>query len=113
MSELAVPLRDRHAAELGEFFARLHQPAPIDAPPNPFRSVPLAERTSRVEQHLEMTALPGPDVERIWELWKRLVATPQSTHHPLWLHGDPHPGNVLIEQGRFSAVLAFGDMTLR
>lgn len=30
---------------------------------------------------------------------------------PLWLHGDPHPGNVLIDHDRVSAVLDFGDIT--
>ena len=33
------------AAAVGGFLAALHVPAPADAPGNPFRGVPLAERT--------------------------------------------------------------------
>jgi aminoglycoside phosphotransferase (APT) family kinase protein len=29
----------------------------------------------------------------------------------LWIHGDLHPGNLLIQDGRLSAVIDFGDMT--
>ena len=30
---------------------------------------------------------------------------------PLWLHGDLHPANVLVHEGRISAVIDFGDIT--
>src|ERR1700761_6981282 len=36
------------AADLGRFFAALHVPAPPDAPVNPFRGVPLADRADSV-----------------------------------------------------------------
>jgi aminoglycoside phosphotransferase (APT) family kinase protein len=29
----------------------------------------------------------------------------------VWLHGDPHPANILIQDGRVSGVLDFGDIT--
>ena len=29
----------------------------------------------------------------------------------MWLHGDLHPANLLIEDGRLSAVIDFGDLT--
>jgi aminoglycoside phosphotransferase (APT) family kinase protein len=29
----------------------------------------------------------------------------------LWLHGDLHPANVLVDHGRVSAVIDFGDIT--
>jgi len=29
----------------------------------------------------------------------------------LWLHGDLHPANVLVHEGRVSAVIDFGDVT--
>jgi len=30
---------------------------------------------------------------------------------PLWLHGDLHPGNVLVSDGCLSGVIDFGDLT--
>jgi Phosphotransferase enzyme family len=41
------------AVSLGGFLAALHRPAPPDAPVNPFRGVPLAERTDAVLQNLD------------------------------------------------------------
>jgi aminoglycoside phosphotransferase (APT) family kinase protein len=29
----------------------------------------------------------------------------------VWLHGDLHPANLLVEHGRLSAVIDFGDIT--
>ena len=29
----------------------------------------------------------------------------------MWLHGDLHPGNVLVDHGQISAVIDFGDLT--
>lgn len=29
---------------------------------------------------------------------------------PMWIHGDLHPGNLLISGGRLSAVIDFGDL---
>ncbi len=29
----------------------------------------------------------------------------------MWLHGDLHPANVLVHEGRISAVIDFGDIT--
>jgi aminoglycoside phosphotransferase (APT) family kinase protein len=30
---------------------------------------------------------------------------------PVWLHGDPHPANILVRDGRVCGVLDFGDIT--
>ncbi len=30
----------------------------------------------------------------------------------MWIHGDLHPGNVLVSEGRLSAVIDFGDLSL-
>src|SRR5215469_7571300 len=40
------------AASLGGFLGALHAPAPPDAPVNPFRGVPLADRGRLVAEHL-------------------------------------------------------------
>ncbi len=76
---------------------------------NPVRGVPLAGRSEVLLRQLETSALPEPDVLR--RHWDRLVATPAWSGPPLWLHGDPHPGNVLVRAGTVSAVIDFGDLT--
>jgi aminoglycoside phosphotransferase (APT) family kinase protein len=101
------------AASLAEFMTQLHVPAPPDAPHNPFRGVPLAARADSVLERLASGHIPRADELRA--AWDRLAATPPWDGPPLWLHGDPHPANLLLREahdlGRLSAVLDFGDLT--
>lgn len=98
------------AVQLGEFLAALHTPAPPDAPANPYRGVPLPDRAQATQGRIEQMseAIDGPAVQRCWE---ELAATSPWTGPPLWLHGDLHPLNVLVRDGRVSAVIDFGDVT--
>ena len=43
------------------------------------------------------------------ELWSRACDEP-SRGDPVWLHGDLHYANVLVDQGRFSAIVDWGDV---
>ena len=43
-------------------------------------------------------------------LWERVLSTPPWSGPPLWIHGDLHPGNLLVSDGRLSAVIDFGDL---
>lgn len=98
------------AVQLGEFIRALHQPAPAGAPHNPWRSVPLDARTARLHEHLDQLR-DTVNRERILALWDRLVVTPRFSGPPVWIHGDLHPGNLLIHDGALSAVIDFGDVT--
>ena len=98
------------AAALGRFFAALHQPAPDEAPENQWRSIPLDARSERLHEHLDL--LKGlVDRERVLTLWYRVMAVPRWSGPRLWIHGDMHPGNLLLHDGALSAVLDFGDLT--
>jgi aminoglycoside phosphotransferase (APT) family kinase protein len=44
-------------------------------------------------------------------VWGPAVASPRWDGPPLWLHGDLHPANILVHQGRISGVIDFGDIT--
>ena len=108
----AVPPSDAAATavQLGEFLRALHQVAADDAPPNAWRGVPLANRTPAVLEHIARLG-DRVDGARIQTLWAELVRTPRWPGPPLWLHGDLHPGNLLVSYGRLSGVLDFGDLT--
>lgn len=97
------------AVALGRFLRALHQPAPEDAPHNPWRGVPLATRAKRLREHLRQ--LNGlVDGGAVLRLWERVVSAPPWSGPPLWIHGDFHPGNLLVSGTRLSAVIDFGDL---
>ena len=108
---LVAPLQDLAAAAeaLGQFLRALHQPAPGDAPQNPWRGIPLAARTSSLREHLQQVdALV--DRVAVLALWERVLSTRPGAGPPTWIHGDLHPGNLLLRGGRLTAVLDFGDL---
>lgn len=97
-------------AALEQFLLALHQPAPADAPKNPWRGVPLAARTAALLDHLQQ--LDGVvDRSAALSLWDRALSTPPWPGPPLWLHGDLHPGNLLVSEDRLFGVIDFGDLT--
>lgn len=99
---------DGVATQLARFVAELHQPAQTDAPHNAFRGVPLEERAETVEERFTSGLIRNlPSVREIWN--SALRAQPW-TAPQVWLHGDLHPANILIRDGRLAAVIDFGDM---
>jgi aminoglycoside phosphotransferase (APT) family kinase protein len=98
------------AAAVGGFLGALHVPAPADAPANPFRGVPLAERAGTFAANL---TLIGGQVDRhaVLRAWDAALAAPRYDGPPVWLHGDLHPANILVNDGQVSGVIDFGDIT--
>jgi aminoglycoside phosphotransferase (APT) family kinase protein len=43
--------------------------------------------------------------------WEAALAAPGYDGPPVWLHGDLHPANVLVDDGQVSGVIDFGDIT--
>ncbi|TDE99143.1 aminoglycoside phosphotransferase family protein [Occultella glacieicola] len=105
----AVAARRYWAGVLGDFLADLHVPAPDWAPLNPVRGVPLATREAAVTRRLRSGHVPRG--EELLALWRRLLPAPVHTGPPVWVHGDLHPLNLLVDRGRLSAVVDFGDVT--
>jgi len=95
--------------DLAQFQNALHVPAVSDAPRNPFRGVPLVDRTAAfTKTKIELE----PSVQAaVTELWDELVDTPPWGGEPVWIHGDLHPLNILVRAGRINAVLDFGDVS--
>jgi aminoglycoside phosphotransferase (APT) family kinase protein len=98
------------ARQLGGFLTALHQPAPPDAPSNPFRGVPLVKRDEVMRQRIETlgTVIDASAALRIWDAALRVAPHGEP---PVWLHGDLHPLNLLAYDGRLSGVVDFGDLT--
>jgi aminoglycoside phosphotransferase (APT) family kinase protein len=101
------------ATAIGDFLGALHTPAAADAPVNPVRGVPLVQRSETFADNLHIVAAELDDSTHaaIVRTWEAALAVPQWEGPPIWLHGDPHPANVLVHEGRVSAVIDFGDIT--
>ena len=52
------------------------------------------------------------DTSRAAQLWLQWVAEPVSADAAVWLHTDIHGGNLLVVDGRISALIDFGGLTL-
>lgn len=109
-SVTAVPAEARSgmAAGLARFIGELHTPAPPDAPRNPVRGVPLADRDAAVTERLD--AGVAPDAAALRVIWAEVRDTPRWSLPPRWIHGDLHPGNLLMRSGALAGVVDFGDL---
>ncbi|MFD3588272.1 aminoglycoside phosphotransferase family protein [Streptomyces sp. NPDC058683] len=97
------------AAVLGGFLDALHAPAPAEAPVNSVRGIPLAGRAEGVLAGL--AHVDRADRATALRVWESAAAAPAWDGPPVWLHGDLHPANILVDRGRISAVIDFGDIT--
>nr|WP_079142260.1 aminoglycoside phosphotransferase family protein [Streptomyces sp. LUP30] len=94
------------AAELAAFVTALRGIDPRGGPPNG-RGVPLAERDGPTRDAL--ARLTGRiDTDAVTALWEEALRAPVRVAPPLWAHGDLSPGNVLVQDGRLTAVIDFG-----
>lgn len=118
-SSAMVALAAEAPRELATFLSTLHQPASSQAPLNPFRQS-LSSRAGRLEEHLAHVELGapsdirrpgGPGVDVVRAIFRESLAAPPWPAAPVWLHGDLHPGNLVVREGRLVAVIDFGDLT--
>jgi aminoglycoside phosphotransferase (APT) family kinase protein len=95
---------------LGDFLKALHQPAPKDAPLSDCRGGPLSTRADMVTFRAARLANDFDWINRdIKPIWHDALAAPDDAAST-WLHGDMHPRNVLMDNGKLSAVIDWGDM---
>ncbi|CCH34147.1 aminoglycoside phosphotransferase family protein [Actinosynnema sp. NPDC047251] len=78
----------------------------IPNPPTSTRGKPLATRDAMTR---EAIADLGGKVARkaVTEVWEKALAVPGWEGEPVWVHADLTPGNVLVRDGKVSAVIDF------
>jgi aminoglycoside phosphotransferase (APT) family kinase protein len=101
---------NRFAADLADFLAALYRIAAAGGPPagehSFFRGGPLSVYDEQTREAI--AALAGEiDADAAAELWETALA---ATRHgpPVWVHGDVTASNLLVAEGRLSAVIDFG-----
>lgn len=97
------------AVALGEFVAALHQPAPAHAPISDYRGGPLADRDAILRERVAQLGATI-DAAAVLALWADRLAVPRWPRPPVWIHGDLHQGNVIVDDGAVSAVIDFVDL---
>lgn len=115
-SAVSAPIADLSdfAASLAEFLRALQS---IDASGGPAAGLHSFYRGGSLsiydaETRKAIATLKGKiDVHAITEVWETALAT---TWHktPVWVHGDMSEGNVLVKEGRLSAVIDFGQLAV-
>lgn len=99
------------AGQLLSFFRALHQPEPENAPVNDYRGIHLSEREEAVAGRMKFIAERTNLVsEKLKNFWQQALAEPLPTARHL-IHGDLHPRNVLVHEGKISAIIDWGDIT--
>lgn len=84
------------AEDLAAMLATIHSgPAP-EVGRNPVRGVPLETRADAFRADLDRARLLTADARRAERRWRAGLAAEPWQGRELLLHGDPHPGNVVI-----------------
>jgi len=98
------------AEDLADFLLALWKIDASDGPPagrhNFHRGGSLEVYDAETRRSIEI--LSGEiDVPRITEIWEKALAS-RWMGKPVWVHGDVAEGNLLVRDGRLSAVIDFG-----
>ncbi|KAF0109701.1 MAG: aminoglycoside phosphotransferase [Hyphomonadaceae bacterium] len=100
---------DQSEALIG-FLKSLHFEAPSDAPISDCRGIALSERAQMMENRLARLAISNSQLfNQLHPIWRYALNAPIDTA-PTWLHGDLHPRNVLVKNGKITAAIDWGDM---
>lgn len=101
--------RVESADSLAEFLRALHRRAPADAPRNPARGIPFADFADEADGWFDAIA-DHHGAGRIRAVFNEAAAAPAWSGAPLWLHGDLHPANAVVQDGTLAGVVDFGEL---
>jgi aminoglycoside phosphotransferase (APT) family kinase protein len=110
IERLADP--DQTARDLARFIIALRQ-IDITGGPRPEpgqRGAPLATRDAETRAAIDSLRgiLDADDLRDVTAAWDEALQAPIWDGPPMWLHGDLQAGNLLIVEGRLSAVIDWG-----
>jgi len=95
---------------LAHFLKALHQLAPDEAPDSDVRGCPLSNKREDTERRMAVLATETdtitPAIRRAWDAG---LAAPTDLPR-LWVAGDVHARNVLVQNGKFAAFIDWGDL---
>jgi aminoglycoside phosphotransferase (APT) family kinase protein len=94
------------AQDLAEFLDALqhtHDPGPQ----NPFRGIPLAGRNDQTRSAISLLSGAVVHTAPLLRIWEEALDVPERSEPPTWFHGDLHPANVVVLDGRVSAIIDF------
>ena len=94
------------AQDLATFIQALRKIDPTDGPQQN-RGVPLRDRDAATREAISQLH-DDIDTDRALALWSHAITLPEHVCGPMWSHGDLSPGNVLVADGRLTAVIDFG-----
>ncbi|MFW7414854.1 phosphotransferase [Demequina sp. SO4-18] len=106
-----APLTDAGARDLGAALAQVHQPAPDDAPVNPYRSGSLHDVAEVFDSRLRGLEDAGDISLEHADVLRAVFESGADTPEPprTWSHLDVHGANVLTRHGRLAGLLDWGD----
>ncbi|GLU49503.1 aminoglycoside phosphotransferase family protein [Nocardiopsis ansamitocini] len=112
---------DRAAADLAAFITALQGADATGGPPpewsNGFRGVAMGDSADSVTVEArvlpKIAALEGRyDLALLNGVWEAAMSAPAWGKAPVWVHGDLAAGNLLMKDGRLSAVIDFGTLAV-
>ncbi|WP_349437846.1 phosphotransferase [Pararhizobium sp. A13] len=101
------------ALSLAQFVRALQDIDPSDGPPpgphNFCRGASLASRDEQTRSAIE--SLHGiADTYALTRAWDTALRIDPWRKPPVWIHGDLHAGNLLVEKGCLAAIIDFGGL---
>ena len=101
------------AVDLAGFVGALRRIDASDAHPRPprGRGAPLAELDEQVRRSIAELD-DRVDGEAAIRSWEESLEAPAWDSDEVWVHGDQLPGNLLVVDGRLSAVIDFGGLNV-
>jgi aminoglycoside phosphotransferase (APT) family kinase protein len=104
---------DQAAVDLAAFVCALRQVDATDADPRPrgARGAPLTELDERVRRSIAELG-DRIDGDAALAAWAESVDASAWDGEEVWVHGDLLPGNLLVVDGRLSAIIDFGGLNV-
>lgn len=109
-SNLALP-DSSEAIRLMEFLKALHSIKAKDAPENKSRGVALESKAEAIKARMERlktsTSFITEQIEAFWQL----ALNEPFVDSDYLIHGDLHSRNIIVNEGKFEAIVDWGDIT--